>query len=157
MERREFLTTTVGLAATPPLARAAWGARRIEPDTAPHAARHTQNPTLTAAVFAQRIQRAQAELKSRNLDLLTVEPSTNFQYFTSYNPGRSERLILLMIPASGAPVIVCPSFEVERIKRNTVISDARGWEEQEDPWALVAKAALQLKPRGRDGIVAIEP
>jgi Xaa-Pro aminopeptidase len=129
----------------------------MEPDTAPHAARHTQNPTLTAAVFAQRIQRAQAELKSRNLDLLTVEPSTNFQYFTSYNPGRSERLILLMIPASGAPVIVCPSFEVERIKRNTVISDARGWEEQEDPWALVAKAALQLKPRGRDGIVAIEP
>ncbi len=116
-----------------------------------------QNPTLGPQVFAQRISRAQAELKSRNLDLLTIEPSTNFQYFTSYNPGRSERLILLMIPAVGAPVIVCPSFEVERIKRNTVIGDARGWEEQEDPWALVAKAALQLKPRGREGIVAIEP
>ncbi len=116
-----------------------------------------QQPTLGPATYAQRIARAQAELKSRNLDLLTVEPSTNFQYFTSYNPGRSERLILLMIPATGAPVIVCPSFEVERIKRNTVIGDARGWEEQEDPWALVAKAALQLKPRGREGIVAIEP
>ncbi|HLZ44206.1 MAG TPA: Xaa-Pro peptidase family protein [Gemmatimonadales bacterium] len=108
-------------------------------------------------MFAQRIQRAQEELKSRKLDMLVVEPSTNFQYFTSYNPGRSERLILLMIPAAAAPVIVCPSFEVERIKRNTVITDARGWEEQEDPWALVAKAATQLKPRGRDGIVAIEP
>jgi len=108
-------------------------------------------------VFAQRIARAQAELKSRNLDLLVVEPSTNFQYFASYNPGRSERLILLMIPANSAPVIVCPSFEVERIKRNTTVSDARGWEEQEDPWALVAKAAQQLKPRGREGIVAIEP
>ncbi len=117
----------------------------------------SQTPTLGPPVFAQRIARAQAELKSRNLDLLTVEPSTNFQYFTSYNPGRSERLILLMIPATGAPVIVCPSFEVERIKRNTTITDARGWEEFEDPWALVAKAALQLKPRGREGIVAIEP
>jgi len=80
-----------------------------------------------------------------------VEPSTNFQYFTGYNPGRSERLILLMVPASGAPVIVCPSFEVERIKRNTVISDARGWEEQENPWNLVAKAA------GPSGVVGIEP
>src|SRR5207249_2104489 len=79
------------------------------------------------------------------------------QYFTSYNPGRSERLILLMIPANGTPVVVCPSFEVERIKRNTTISDARGWEEQEDPWLLVAKAAQQMKPPGRAGEVAVEP
>ncbi len=116
-----------------------------------------QTPTLGPATFARRIERAQDELKSRKLDLLVVEPSTNFQYFTGYNPGRSERLILLMVPASGAPVIVCPSFEVERIKRNTVISDARGWEEQEDPWLLVAKAAQQMTPRGRAGEVAVEP
>ncbi len=116
-----------------------------------------QSPTLGPATYAQRIARAQAELKSRNLDLLVVEPSTNFQYFTSYNPGRSERLILLMIPANSAPVIVCPSFEVERIKRNTTVTDARGWEEQEDPWLLVAKAAGQMKPRGRSGEVAVEP
>src|SRR5213595_1931252 len=110
-----------------------------------------QSPTLGPATYAQRIARAQDELKSRKLDLLVVEPSTNFQYFTGYNPGRSERLILLMVPASGAPVIVCPSFEVERIKRNTVISDARGWEEQENPWNLVAKAV------GPSGVVGIEP
>ena len=123
----------------------------------PHATRRMQNPTLSPTVFAQRIQRAQNELKSRKLDLLVVEPSTNFQYFTGYNPGRSERLILLMIPAAAAPVIVCPSFEVERIKRNTTVSDARGWEEQEDPWAVVAKTAQQMKPAGRSGEVAIEP
>jgi len=110
-----------------------------------------QTPTLGPATFARRIERAQEELKTRKLDLLVVEPSTNFQYFTGYNPGRSERLILLMVPASGAPVIVCPSFEVERIKRNTVISDARGWEEQENPWTLVAKAV------GPSGVVGIEP
>ncbi len=146
MERREFLAVTGG---------AAIGATVWRPGG--RAVGRSQTPVLGPQVFAQRIARAQAELKSRNLDLLTVEPSTNFQYFTSYNPGRSERLILLMIPATGAPVIVCPSFEVERIKRNTTITDARGWEEFEDPWALVAKAALQLKPRGREGIVAIEP
>jgi len=110
-----------------------------------------QSPTLGPATFARRIERAQEELKTRKLDLLVVEPSTNFQYFTGYNPGRSERLILLMVPASGPPVIVCPSFEVERIKRNTVISDARGWEEQENPWNLVAKAV------GPSGVVGIEP
>src|SRR5213083_1449696 len=152
MERREFLSTTASLAATPLVGRAAWGVRGDERNrSAPHAARDTQTPTLGPAVFAQRIQRAQGELGTRKLYLLVVEPSTNFQYFTGYNPGRSERLILLMVPASGAPIIVCPSFEVERIKRNTVISDARGWEEQENPWNLVAKAV------GPSGVVGIEP
>src|SRR6266550_94230 len=152
MERREFLFVSGSLAMTPLVGRAAFGVRHSEPDTsAPHAARHTQNPTLGPATFARRIERAQQELRTRKLDLLVVEPSTNFQYFTGYNPGRSERLILLMVPASGAPVIVCPSFEVERIKRNTVISDARGWEEQENPWNLVAKAV------GPSGVVGIEP
>src|SRR5881394_2211743 len=146
MERREFLAVTGGVVV---------GATVRTPGGL--AVARSQTPTLTPAVFAERIQRAQEELKTRQLDLLVVEPSTNFQYFTSYNPGRSERLILLMIPVTGAPVIVCPSFEVERIKRNTTITDARGWEEQEDPWVLVAKAAQELKPRGREGIVAIEP
>src|SRR5258706_8388501 len=146
MERREFLAVTGG---------AAIGATVWRPGG--RAVGRSQTPVLGRQVFAQRIARAQAELKSRNLDLLTVEPSTNFQYFTSYNPGRSERLILLMIPANSAPVLVCPSFEVERIKRNTTVSDARGWQEQEDPWLLVANAAGQMKPRGRAGEVAVEP
>src|SRR6266550_1036633 len=146
MERREFLTVTGGVA----IGATVWqpGGRAVG---------RSQTPTLGPQVFAQRITRAQDELKARKLDLLVVEPSTNFQYFTSYNPGRSERLILLMIPANGTPVVVCPSFEVERIKRNTTISDARGWEEQEDPWLLVAKAAQQMKPPGRTGEVAVEP
>src|SRR5437899_11480610 len=150
MERREFLSTA-GLVAVTPLRIGDFGLRN------PQSAIRNQTPALSPQVFAQRIQRAQEELKTRKLDLLVVEPSTNFQYFTGYNPGRSERLILLMIPATGTPAIVCPSFEVERIKRNTVIGDARGWEEQEDPWLLVAKAAQQMKPAGRAGEVAVEP
>src|SRR6266513_3005928 len=149
MERREFLAGT-GAVAVGSMGRWAdgpMGGTSIASRTA----------TLGPRGFAQRITRAQDELKARKLDLLVVEPSTNFQYFTGYNPGRSERLILLMIPAGRAPIIVCPSFEVERIKRNTVISDARGWEEQEDPWLLVAKAAQQMKPPGRTGEVAVEP
>src|SRR6266849_3452288 len=148
MQRREFLSVTGAVLVLGPMVRRPDGRTVV---TTP------QTPTLTPATFARRIERAQDELKARKLDLLVVEPSTNFQYFTGYNPGRSERLILVMVPASGAPTIVCPSFEVERIKRNTVISDARGWEEQEDPWLLVAKAAQQMKPRGRAGEVAVEP
>jgi len=63
-------------------------------------------------VFSQtHLARAGTSSRAAKLDLLVIEPSTNFQYFNGYNPGRSERLILLMIPASGTPAIVCPSFE----------------------------------------------
>ena len=157
MERREFLTLAGTAAATTQFRIADFGLRIGNSEVPsqqirnPQSTIRNQSPTLGPQVFSQRIQRAQDELKARKLDLLVVEPSTNFQYFTGYNPGRSERLILLMVPASGAPTIVCPSFEVERIKRNTVISDARGWEEQENPWNLVAKAV------GPSGVVGIEP
>ena len=157
MERREFLSTA-GLIATPLIGRAAFGVRRIEPGTsAPHAARATQGPTLGPETFARRIARLQEELKTRKLDLFIAEPSTNFHYFTGYNPGRSERLILLMIPVTGTPALICPSFEVERLKRNAAISDVRGWEEQQNPWKLVKTAGREMKPPRRNGTLALEP
>src|SRR2546430_17232004 len=140
MDRREFLAVAGGVV---------MGARVRA--TGGRAVGRSQTPSLSPAVFTHRIELLQEELKRRKLDLLVAEPSTNFQYFAGYNPGRSERLILLMLPASRAPVIVCPSFEVERIKRNTVISDARGWEEHENPWTLVGRAA------GPSGVMGIEP
>jgi len=155
MKRREFLAVTGAGAA------ALYGVGRdTEGSLTPHSARHTssiQSPALGQEVFSRRMERVQQELNTQKLDLLVIEPSTNFQYFAGYNPGRSERLILLMIPVTGKPVVVCPSFEVERLKRNSVISDVRGWEEQEDPWRLVRAAGQQLKPAHRGGICGVEP
>lgn len=148
MERREFLAVTgAALVFGPTVGR---------PDGRTAAAR-SQTPSLGPETYARRIERLQEELKTRKLDLLVAEPGTNLQYFTGYNPGRSERLILLMIPAAGAPALVSPSFEVERIKRNSAVSDVRGWEEQEDPWQLVKKVGGEMKPPRRNGVAAIEP
>jgi len=148
MERREFLTVT-GLALV--------SGRTVGlPALSEAKGLDSQSPTLGPEVFAKRIERLQAELKTRKLELFVAEPSTNFQYFTGYNPGRSERLILLMVPLSGAPVLICPSFEIERMKRNAVVSDVRGWEEQQNPWKLVKKAGQEMKPAHRNGSVAVE-
>ena len=115
-----------------------------------------QEPTLGPEVFSHRLDRLRAELATRKVDLFLAAPSTNFAYFTGTNPGRSERLILLMVPQKGDPVIVCPSFEVERVKRGTSIRQVRGWEEQQDPWKLVRDALRQVKPQNRAGQGAIE-
>jgi Xaa-Pro dipeptidase len=158
MERREFLTVAGG--ATLFGRMAGWPdgrTNRADNPTVRPSAPPLQQPVLSPEIFARRIDRLQQELKTQKLDLLVVEPSTNFQYLAGYNPGRSERLILLMVPVAGAPVVICPSFEVERLKRNSAIADVRGWEEQDDPWALVKTAGRVMKPPRRNGVVALEP
>jgi len=136
MERREFPSVTgAALVLCTDAVRRPPARRPISPSRSKH---RFSAPT----VFSQRISRAQDELKSRKLDLLVIEPSTNFQYWSpATTRDADERLIPAgWIPASGTPALVCPSFEVERIKRNTVIGDAaRFGRKQEDPWLLVRR------------------
>ena len=145
MKRREFVAASAAAALTPALARG-----RARPSNPPQQAA----PALTPAVYAERRARAQVELERRGLDLLVATPGTNFQYLTGGNPGRSERLIALLLPKLGDPVIVAPGFEVERVRRITTVADVRGWEEQDDPFALAARVATQM---ARGGRVALEP
>ncbi len=155
MERREFVAAgaamianwRLGIADSPP----------PNPQSTIRNPPSPQEPSLSPEVFSHRLARAQAELDTRKLDVLIATPSTNYEYLTGYNPGRSERLIALVLPARGAPTVVCPSFEVERIKRHTVIADVRGWEEQADPYRLVRDALAGLKTSSRRGVIAVEP
>jgi Xaa-Pro dipeptidase len=154
MERREFVVAagaTVLTAAVGRTASASGGAAR-------GVAALQQQPGLSPDVFAKRLERLRAEMATRKIDLFVAAPSTNYLYFTGYNPGRSERLIVLIVAAKDAPVIVCPSFEVERIKRNTLLPgiDIRSWEEQDNPWRVVKTAARQMKPQQHRGEAVLE-
>src|SRR2546421_790465 len=113
-----------------------------------------QEPSLSPEVFARRLDHARAELGARGLHGLIATPGTNYEYLTGHYPGRSERLSALILPLAGAAVVVCPSFETERIKRHGAIADARGWEEQDDPYALVRDSVRRLAPRA--GTMALE-
>jgi Xaa-Pro dipeptidase len=123
----------------------------------PSARRPAQEPTFSAQVFTARIEKARAALTAAKLDLLVATPATNYEYLTGYNPGRSERLIALFLPLKGDPIIVCPAFEVERLKAHSVAADLRAWEEQKDPYDVVHGVARELKPLHRRGQAGLEP
>ncbi len=156
MQRREFLAAGAAVIADRRLRIA--DSSPPNPKSTIRNPQSAQEPSLGPEVFQRRLERARGELKARGLDLLIATPSTNYEYLTGYNPGRSERVIALLLPVTGAPAIVCPSFEVERIKRHSVITELHGWEEQEDPHALLAETVRRLRPGsgGGGGTIALE-
>src|SRR5207245_11067367 len=66
--------------------------------------------------YGARIARAQQLLaeQSPKLDALFVAPGTSLYYFTGVRWWPSERLLGVLIPRKGQPLVVCPAFEEGR-------------------------------------------
>ncbi|KPK81959.1 MAG: hypothetical protein AMS25_04420 [Gemmatimonas sp. SM23_52] len=93
-------------------------------------------------------------MSESGLAALLAEPCTSFTYLTDASFGRSERLIALVVPVQGKPLIVAPKFEMERVARAVKsVSEIWGWEEHENPYQLVADAVRASGP----GRIGIEP
>ena len=114
-------------------------------------------PPFDASVFARRLERArQLTRDAGGTVMLATSGATNFTYLVGSNYGRSERLIALVLPVAGNPVLIAPSFEVERVRRGSHIdAPVRGWEEQADPFALVREAIRELG--GDTPSIVVEP
>jgi Xaa-Pro dipeptidase len=107
---------------------------------------------LSDAVFAARLDRVRALAQSAGAaSAFVTSGTTSFAYLAGAEVDRSERLIALVLPSAGAPVLIAPSFEVERMRR-TVRGKVtlRGWEEAENPFDLVRDAAVR-------GAILVEP
>lgn len=156
--RRDFLATSaLGAAA------AAW------PRMAPSPAEEiTQGAALPPAIRALtsmrgqatpisvderrgRLERARGLMRANGIDALMLTGGTSMEYFTGIKWGLSERLLAAIIPASGSAFLVTPKFEEERAMEQAHLgplgkdADVYAWEEDEDPYALIAKG---FKARG---------
>jgi Xaa-Pro dipeptidase len=99
-------------------------------------------------------QRLLAEQKPQ-MDALFVAPGTSLFYFTGVRWWPSERLLGLLIPQKGQPLVVCPAFEETRFREQLRIpAEVRVWQEDESPTKLAASA---LADRGlRTGRIGVE-
>ncbi len=92
----------------------------------------------TQAVYAERIKKAQAEMKRQGIDILLVGPSSDLVYLIGYDAHLSERLNLLIIRQEGTPDLVVPvleSFLATSCEPNVTL---RRWQETESPSELAA-------------------
>lgn len=86
-----------------------------------------------------RIAKAQRLMRERNIAALVIEPGSALVYFTGVRWWRSERFTGAVIPADGDIAFVTPYFEEPSVRESmTFGDDVRTWNENENPFALVA-------------------
>src|SRR5690554_2865470 len=104
--------------------------------------------------YLHRLEHARRLMHGLGVDALLVSAGASLRYFAGVPWGASERLVALLLTASGEPVLVCPAFEegsLDAVLR--VPAGKRLWEEHEDPHALVAQAMAERGARS----LALDP
>ena len=89
--------------------------------------------------YAARVQRLQAEMDLRGVDVALLSVGADLPYLTGYEAMATERLTVLVVRREGEPVLVIPELEAPRLASDHF--EVRPWGETEDPIALAAKVA----------------
>lgn len=93
---------------------------------------------VSAAEFEDRRERAQKLLSDAGLGALIVEAGPTHGYFSPTAWRRSERPLLMVIPATGAPAWVGPAFEQGRLTESLGSARVEVWQEDASPYGRVA-------------------
>src|ERR1700692_464806 len=112
---------------------------------------------ITPDEFYGGLLRAQALMRQLNpkFDALFIGPGTSLYYFTGIRWHLSERLLAVIVPRSGQPILISPAFEESRMRESLRYPmEVRVWQEDDSPTKIIAGA---LPARGmRAGRVGIE-
>src|SRR5216684_2723591 len=112
---------------------------------------------ITADEFHERLLHAQKLMMelTPKYDALFIAPGTSLYYFTGIRWGSSERLLALVLPRKGDPIVIVPAFEEGRMREKLhFAAEVRAWQEDESPTKIAAAA---LGDRGiRTGRVGVE-
>jgi Xaa-Pro dipeptidase len=105
-------------------------------------------PAITAAERAERMARAQALMAGIGADAMIVGAGPSLRYFAGVGWNATERLVAMILPREGGPVMVCPRFELGSLEASLgVEAQIVLWEEHESPYALAARVLADLGAR----------
>lgn len=86
----------------------------------------------------QRLDRARDLAAAAGIDALLVTPGADLRYLTGYAAKPLERLTCLVVPVAGTPFLVAPNLEVAAAEAAGVELEIVGWNETDDPFAILA-------------------
>jgi Xaa-Pro dipeptidase len=157
LSRRNFIFTTAATSAATLALAAASPAQTPTPASFStlKPLGHRVHP-ITLDEFHARLLRAQELMAQLNpkFDALLLGPGTSLYYFTGIRWHLSERLLALVIPRVGQPILISPAFEESRMRESMRYPlEVRVWQEDESPTKLIAGALTDRGIRtGRIGM-----
>ena len=86
----------------------------------------------------QRLERARDLAAAAGIDAVLVTPGADLRYLTGYAAKPLERLTCLVVPVTGSPFLVAPNLEVAAAEAAGVELEIVGWNETDDPFAVLA-------------------
>jgi Xaa-Pro aminopeptidase len=89
-------------------------------------------------MFAERVQRARAEMERQGVDVLLLSVGADLPYFTGYEAMPLERLTMLVVPRDDEATLVIPRLEAPRVREHRDVFALHPWGETDDPIAIVA-------------------
>jgi Xaa-Pro dipeptidase len=116
---------------------------------------------IQADEFHERLMHAQKLMSApgSKFDALFFAPGTSLYYFTGIRWGMSERLLGLVLPRTGEPIVVVPAFEEDRLREKLhFAAEVRVWQEDQSPTKIAAAALADRGIRtGRMGVEETTP
>lgn len=101
-----------------------------------------------------RLEKARRLTAEAGAGAILIGAGASLRYFAGISWSASERLVAMLLPVRGKPILIAPAFELGSLEAELKIdADLRLWEEDEDPFALVAGALRE----GGQSTLAIEP
>ncbi|MEO8635568.1 MAG: Xaa-Pro peptidase family protein [Gemmatimonadales bacterium] len=86
-----------------------------------------------------RMEKARRLMQEQGLGAIMLEPGTSMEYFSGMHWSESERPFVAVLPAHGELAFICPGFEEARAReRLQFTNDVRVWQEDENPYRLIA-------------------
>jgi Xaa-Pro dipeptidase len=111
-------------------------------------------PAIAVREYEARLERARGLTAALGADALLVGAGASLRYFTGVPWGATERLVALVLPRRGRPIMICPAFELGSLQADLKIeADIRLWQEHDSPAALVTRALSEI---GAD-VLALDP
>lgn len=111
-------------------------------------------PAISRGERAARLENARRLTRDMGADAILIGRGASLDYFAGIAGGASERLMALLVPVSGKPVLIGPYFEAgSMLAALQLEADLRLWQEDESPFALVGDA---LREKGLSKL-AVDP
>lgn len=98
-------------------------------------------PSITADERRARMNRARALMGEIGADAIIVGAGASLRYFAGVPWNATERLVAMVLPREGEPVMICPRFELGSLQASLALdAEILLWEEHESPYELTARA-----------------